>query len=210
MINFSLTILTNHQNLLRLDASQLTTLAIDTFVYDMVYYVNKTLIMFNHLTHYPRSMNAIMSYLSNEIILNTYEFIKNVYLETKRFVLSKAIEYSYEMEFLLKIFPFLSDSISYFSSNDIRTILYIFNEKIRDLLSLWMNSPIDYKIMHTIANLLTELVDRLRYHIDDKLDFVLPRLQVYVPRLGFNSTSNQTFLVTWTKNYNLTNFIDEE
>lgn len=176
----------------------------------MVYYVNKTLIMFNHLTHYPRSMNAIMSYLSNEIILNTYEFIKNVYLETKRFVLSKAIEYSYEMEFLLKIFPFLSDSISYFSSNDIRTILYIFNEKIRDLLSLWMNSPIDYKIMHTIANLLTELVDRLRYHIDDKLDFVLPRLQVYVPRLGFNSTSNQTFLVTWTKNYNLTNFIDEE
>ncbi|CAF5076918.1 unnamed protein product, partial [Rotaria sp. Silwood1] len=47
--------------------SQLATLIIDSFIFDIVYYVNKTLIMFNHFTHYPRSMNAIISYISNEI-----------------------------------------------------------------------------------------------------------------------------------------------
>ena len=70
---FSLTCLINHKNLLHLDLSQLVTLTIDSFVYEIVYYVNKTLIMFDYFTHYPRSVNAIISYISNEIILSTYK-----------------------------------------------------------------------------------------------------------------------------------------
>ncbi|CAF3266519.1 unnamed protein product [Rotaria socialis] len=205
----NLTCLTNHRNLLHLDMPQLATSAIDTFAFETVYYVNKTSSVFNHLTHYPRSMNAMISYLSNEIILSTYQFINNFYLETKKFFLSKAIKYSYEMELLIKNFPLLSDSITYFSSNDIRTIMYVFNQKLRRLLSLWIDSPIEYKLMKTMTNQLIESIDKIRFYIDDKLDFLLPRLQIYTPRLRFNHTDNQTFLLTWLKNYNLTSIIDE-
>ncbi|CAF4301893.1 unnamed protein product, partial [Rotaria sp. Silwood2] len=206
----NLTCLINHKNLLHLDISQLATLTIDSFIFEIVYYVNKTLTIFNHLTHYPRSMNAFISYISNEIILNTYKFINNLYLETKRFFLPKCIQYSYEAEFLLKMFPFLSDSITYFSSNDIRTINYLFNHRLRQLLSIWMNSPIEYKIMKTIVSQLIEFIDKIRFYLDDKLDFLLPRLQVYTPQLWTNSSQNQTFLLTWSKQYNLTYIINDE
>jgi len=166
--------------------------------------------MFNHFTHYPRSMNAILSYLSNEIILNLYKFINDLYLETKKFFLSKFIQYLYEIDFLLKISPFLLDSITLFSSNDIQTIIYLFNDRLRRLLSIWMNSPLEYKIMRTLAIQLTEFIDKLRYYIDDKLDFLLPTLQVYTPRLWINNSSNQRFLLTWSKQSNLTNIIHDE
>ncbi|CAF0719709.1 unnamed protein product [Rotaria sp. Silwood1] len=206
----NLTCLINHQNLFHLDMSQLATLIIDSFIFDIVYYVNKTLIMFNHFTHYPRSMNAIISYISNEIILTTYKFINNLYLETKNFFLPKFIQYLYEAEFLLKISPLLSDSITYFSSNDLRIITNLLNYRLRQLLSLWMNSPMEYKIMRTIARESIELIDKLRFYLDDKLDFLLPRLQVYTPQSWTNSSHNQSFLLTWSKQYNLTNIIDDE
>ncbi|CAF4300864.1 unnamed protein product [Rotaria magnacalcarata] len=88
--------------------------------------------------------------------------------------------------------------------------MYVFNQKLRQLLSLWINSPIEYKLMKTMANQLIESIDKIRFYIDDKLDFLLPRLQIYTSRLGFNHTDNQTFLLTWLKNYNLTSIIDEE
>jgi len=166
--------------------------------------------MFNHFTHYSRSLNAIISYLSNEIILNVYKFLNDLYLETKKFFLSKFIQYTYEIDFLLKISLSLSDSITYFSSNDIRTIIYLFNDRLRRLLTIWMDSPIEYKIMTTIASQLREFIDKLRFYLDDKLDFLLPTLQIYSPRLLINNTSNQTFLLTWSKHYNLTNIIHEE
>jgi hypothetical protein len=73
-----------------------------------------------------------------------------------------------------------------------------------------MNSPLEYKIMRTLAIQLTEFIDKLRYYIDDKLDFLLPTLQVYTPRLWINNSSNQTFLLTWSKQSNLTNIIHDE
>jgi len=155
-------------------------------------------------------MNAIISYISNEIILHTYKFLNDLYLETKKFFLSKFIQYSYEIDFLLKISPILLDSITYFSSNDIQTMIFLFNDRLRRLLSIWMNSPIEYKIMKTIAIQLREFIDRLRFYLDDKLDFLLPTLKVYSPRLWINNSSNQTFLLTWSKQYNLTNTIHEE
>jgi hypothetical protein len=181
---------------------------IDTFVFETIYYVNQTLIMFNHFTHYPRSINAIISYISNEIILKTYKFINDFYLETKRYFLSKIIQYSYEVDFLLKISPLLSDSITYLSSYDIRTIIDLFNDRLRRVLSLWLDSPIEYKIMKTIASQLIEFMDLFRFYVDDKLDFLLPRLQSYTPSLWINGSSNQTFLLTWSKQYNVTNTID--
>lgn len=209
-IIFSLTCLKNHQNLLHLTASQLTTLTIDSFVYKMVHYVNRTLIMFNHFTRYSRSMNAILSYISNEIILNIYTSINDFYLETKQFCLSKAIQYSLEIEYLLKILPYLSDSITYFSSNEIRTIIYVLNHRLRQLLSLWINSPIEYKLMKSIVTQIIELIDQIRYHIDDKLDFLIPRLQIYTPRLPSKNVNNQSFLLTWSKYFNVTSITDED
>ena len=207
---FSLTCLINHQNLLHLNMSQIVTLAIDSFVFETISYVNKTSIMFNYFTRYPRSMNAVVSYTSNEIILNTYKFINNFYLETKKFFLSKIIQYSYESDFLVKISPFLSDSITYFSSNDIRTIIHLFNNRLRQLLSLWMKSPIEYKIIRTTVSQLIETIDKFRSYLDDKLDFLLPTLQIYTPRSWTNGSSNKTFLFTWSKQYNLSKIIDGE
>jgi len=166
--------------------------------------------MLNHFTRYPQSMNAIIVYISNEMILNTYKFLNNFYLETKNYFLSKLIQYSYEIDFLIKVSPFLSNSITYFSSNDIRTIVYLFNNRLRRLLSIWIDSPMEYKIMKTIANLLIEFNDQFRFYLDDKLDFLLPTLKIYTPRLWINNTINQTFLLTWSKQYNRTNVIDEE
>lgn len=206
----SLTCLTNYQNLFHLDISQLTTLAIDSFAYDIVYYVNRTLIMFHHFSHYSRSMNAIISYTSSEIIIRIYKFINNFYLETKRFLLSKAIKYLHEIEFLSTVSQYLSDSITIFSSHDIRTMTHLLITRLRQLLNLWINSPIEYKIMKTIVNQIIESIDKIRYYVDDKLDFLLPRLQIYTPRLWTNTTNNQTFFLTWSKQYNLTSIIDEE
>lgn len=166
--------------------------------------------MLNHFTRYPQSMNAIIVYISNEMILNTYKFLNNFYLETKNYFLSKLIQYSYEIDFLIKVSPFLSNSITYFSSNDIRTIVYLFNNRLRRLLSIWIDSPMEYKIMKTIAHLLIEFSDQFRFYLDDKLDFLLPTLKIYTPRLWINNTINQTFLLTWSKQYNRTNVIDEE
>jgi len=166
--------------------------------------------MLNHFTRYPQSINAIIVYISNEMILNTYKFLNNFYLETKNYFLSKLIQYSYEIDFLIKVSPFLSNSITYFSSNDIRTIVYLFNNRLRRLLSIWIDSPMEYKIMKTIAYLLIEFSDQFRFYLDDKLDFLLPTLKIYTPRLWINNTINQTFLLTWSKQYNRTNVIDEE
>ncbi|CAF3728309.1 unnamed protein product, partial [Adineta steineri] len=206
----NLTCLINHQNLLHLDIDQLTTLLIDTFAYETVSYVNKTLIMFNHFTHYPRSMNAIISYISNEIIVEIHKFINDFYLQTKKFCLSKIIQYLYELDFLIKISPLFSDSITFFASNDIREFILFFNDRLRQLLSLWLHSPMEYKLMKTIASQLIEFIDKLRFYIDDKLDFLLPTLQIFTPRLSINGSSNQTFLLTWLKQYNITNIIDEQ
>lgn len=208
--HFSLSCLINHQNLLHLDFSQLVNLTINTFVYETISSVNKTLIMFNYFTQYSRSMSAIISYLNNEILIEIYKFSNNFYLETKKYFLDKLLQLTYEIDFLLKISPILSDSITFLSSHDIRTIIYLINNQLRRLLNLWIHSPIEYKIMRTIASLLIELNDRIRFYIDDKLDFLLPRLQIYNPKLFINYTNNQTFLVTWSKYYNLTNIIDEE
>lgn len=207
---FSLTCLINHQNLLHLDFSQLVNLTINTFVYETISSVNKTLIMFNYFTHYSRSMNAIISYLSNEILLETYKFINNFYLETKKYFLSKILQLSYEIDFLLKVSPILFDSITFLSSNDIQTIIYLFNNQLRQLLNIWINSPIEYKIIRTIASLLRDFIEKIRFYIDDKLDFLLPILQIYTPRMLINNTSNQTFLLTWSKSYNRTNTIHED
>jgi hypothetical protein len=166
--------------------------------------------MFNHFTHYPRSLNAIITYISNEIILNIYKFLNNFYLDSKTFFLSKFIQYSNEMDFLLKIFPFLSDSITFFSSNDLRTIIYLINDRLRRLFLIWLKSPIEYKIMKTIATQLIVSIDKIRFYLDDKLDFLLPTLKIYSPPLWVNMSRNQTFLLTWSKQYNLTNTIHEE
>ncbi|CAF4123391.1 unnamed protein product, partial [Adineta steineri] len=71
-------------------------------------------------------------------------------------------------------------------------------------------SPMEYKLMKTIASQLIEFIDKLRFYIDDKLDFLLPTLQIFTPRLSINGSSNQTFLLTWLKQYNITNIIDEQ
>jgi hypothetical protein len=73
-----------------------------------------------------------------------------------------------------------------------------------------MDSPIEYKIMKTIVSQLIESIDKFRFYIDDKLDFLLPLLKKYSPRLLTNSSNNQTFLLTWSKQQNLSNIIDEE
>lgn len=166
--------------------------------------------MFNYFTHYPHSISAILTYLSNEIILNAYKFLNNFYLETKNYFLSKLIQYAYEIDFLIKISPFLSDSITYFSSNDIRTIVYLFNDRLRRLLTIWMESPMEYKIMKTIASLMIEIIEKFRFYLDDKFDFLLPTLKIYTPRIWMNNSINQTFLLTWSKQFNGTNVIDEE
>ncbi|UJR26422.1 hypothetical protein I4U23_007754 [Adineta vaga] len=206
----NLTCFTNHRNLLHFDMAQLTTLFIDTFVYEIVHHVNKTLTMFNHFTHYPRSMSAILSYLSNEVILEIYKFIKDFYLETKQFFLAKIIRYLYDMDFLMKIVPVLSDSITFFSSSDFQTGVRFINDRIRQLLSLWLESPFEYKIMKTFTRQLIEWIDKIRFYIDDKFDFLLPTLQIASLRLSMNGTNNQTFLLTWLKQYNLTNLIDKQ
>jgi hypothetical protein len=166
--------------------------------------------MFNHFTHYSRSINAIIAYITNEVILNIYKFLNNFYLETKKYFLSKFIQYSHEMDFLVKISPFLSDSITFFSSNDLRIIIYVINNRLRRLVTVWMDSPIEYKIMKTIVSQLIEFIDKFRFYLDDKLDFLLPRLQIYTPKLWTNSSNNQTFLLTWSKQQNLSNIIVEE
>jgi hypothetical protein len=63
--------------------------------------------------------------------------------------------------------------------------------------------------MKTIASQLIEFMDLFRFYVDDKFDFLLPTLQSYTPSLWINgSSSNQTFLLTWSKQYNITNTID--
>ena len=189
---------------------QLVTLVIDSLVYEMIYTVDKTSDMFHHFTRYSRSMNAIISYINNEIILHIYTFINDLYLETKKFFLSKAIQYTYKMEFLLKNSPWLLDSKTIFSSNDIHTIIYLVNNRLRRLLLLWINSSIEYKIMKTGVNQLTELIDKFRFHLDDKLDVLLPKLKIYTPQLWTNSIRNQTFLLSWSEQHNLTKILDQE
>ena len=200
----------NHQNLLHLDVTQLTTLAIDTFVYEIVRHVNKSLTVFDHFTHYPRSMNAILSYLSNELILQTYKLFKNFYLETKQFFLSKLIQYLHDMDFLMKVSPILFESITFLSSDDIQIGVHFLTSRLRRLFATWLESPVEYKIMETCTKQLIELIDKVRFYIDDKLDFLLPTLHIATPRLWTNGNNNQTFLLTWLKQYNVTNIIDKQ
>ena len=206
----SLTCLIHHRNFLHLDLSQLVTSVIDTWAFETISYVNRSFTMVDHFTRYPRSLNAALSYLSNDVILRVYQDISDFYLETKQFVLSKTIQYLHETDFVWKISPILSNSITYFSSHDIQALVHFFIERLRRLLSLWLDSPVEYKLMKTFTSELIALIDKLRFYIDDKLDFLFPTLQMATPRVLLNGTSNQTFLLTWLRQLNVTNTIDSQ
>lgn len=194
-----MTCLIHHQNLFHLDISQLTILVINTFTYQIMHYVNRTSIIFNHFTRYSHSSNAMIHYLSNELILQLYRWINQFYLETKEYFLSKFLQYSQEIDFIIKISPLLSDSITFLSSNDLRASVYFINDRLYRLVSIWRDSPLEYKFMKTVAMQSIEFIERIRFYLDDKLDFLLPILKIYTPQIWINQTMNQTFLLTWSK-----------
>ena len=166
--------------------------------------------MFNHFTHYPRSFSAIIHYISNEILLHLHQWLSTFYLETKEYFLAKFLQYSQEIDFMIKISPLLSDSITFLSSNDLRAMVYFINDRLYRLVSIWRDSPMESKLMKTFAIQLIESIEKIRIHLDEKFDFLLPILKIYTPRIWINNTVNQTFLLTWSKQYNLTYSIDEQ
>lgn len=175
-----------------------------------MYYVNRTSVMFNHFTRYSHSSNAMLQYLSNELILHLYRWISRFYLETKEYFLSKFLQYSQEIDFIIKISPLLSDSITFLSSNDLRASVYFINDRLYRLASIWRDSPMEYKLMKTIAMQLIEFIERIRFYLDERLDFLLPNLKIYTPQIWINQTINQTFLLTWSKRSERTYPIDDQ
>ena len=155
--------------------------------------------LFQHSAQYPRSISAILSYLSNAIILDQYKHISGLYSESKRFFLSKALQYSSELEFVLNIAPMFSNSITLLASNDIRAVIQLFNVWQRQLVSLWIHSPIEDKLMRTVASLLTQAMDQLRFRLDDKFDSLLPMIRLLSSNEEHGAEDNQTFLLTWSK-----------
>lgn len=181
-----------------------------TFTYQTINSVNRTLIMFNHFTHYPRSFNAIIHYITNEILRNLHRWSSTFYLESKEYFLAKFLQYSQEIDFIIKISPLLSDSITLLSSNDLRAMIYFINDRLYRLVSIWRDSPIEEKLMKTFIIQLIEIIERFRIHLGEKLDFLLPILKISTPKIWINDTVNQTFFLTWLKQSNLTYSIDEQ
>lgn len=203
----SLTCLDHRRHLLRLDLVQLVTSFIDAAAFATVSHVNRSFVMFDHFARYPRSISAVLTYLTNDVILQVYPIINDFYLETKQFVLSKLIQYLHDTDFVWKLTPLFSNSISYFHSRDIQVLMQFATERLRRLLSVWLDSPAEYKVMKTFTSELVAFIDKLRFYIDDKLDFLLPAIRMASPRISINGTNNQTFLVTWLNRFNVTSAI---
>lgn len=168
-------------------------------IYETISHVNQSLIMFEYFQHYPHSISAILTYLTETIHLNFYKFMNNFILESKEYFLSNSIRQLEQFDILMRLSPMFFESITYFSSTDIQILTHLLNNRLRELLTLWKNSPIEYKLMKTMSSLWVEFIDRLRFYLDDKLDFLLPTLKIYSPKTITNHTANQTFLLTWSK-----------
>lgn len=201
---FSLTCLQHHRNLLHLNFPEFAKFAIDSLVYQLISQINRTSVILQHFTRYPRSISAVLSYLTNDILLDLHQDAAQVYLESKQFLLDAALRSSNNIELFMSVSPIFFDSITLLSSKDIRTIVWLFNDRLRRLITVWKNSPMEYKLMKTAASALIDSIDRLRGFLDDRFDFLLPRLEVFTPRIVINGTINQTYLLTWSKAQNWT------
>ena len=201
---FSLTCLQHHRNLLHLNFPEFAKFTMDSLVYQLISQINRTSVILQHFTRYPRSISAVLSYLTNDVLLDLHQDASQVYLESKRFLLDAALRSSNNVDLLMSFSPIFFDSITLLSSKDIRTIVWLFNDRLRRLITVWKNSPLEYKLMKTATSALIDSIDRLRGFLDDRLDFLLPRLEVYTPRMEINDTINQTYLLTWSKVQNWT------
>ena len=186
-------------HLFHLTAPQLVTLIVDSLARRIVQQVNRTSILFQHSARYPRSISAILSYVSNAFVLDHYGHISEFYSESKRFFLAKALQYSAELEVILNIAPMFADSITLLASSDIRAVIQLFNLWQRQLVSLWINSPIEDKLMRTVAGLVVQAIDQLRFRLDDRFDSLLPMIRPLGSGNEHAHKNNQTFLLTWSK-----------
>ena len=201
-VDFSLTIFKFHRDLFHRNFTDVSNIAIETFVYQFVQHVNRTSNFLHHFTRHPRSIGVLLSVLLNEILLEIYKEFSQFYLESKRFVLNKILEYSNDMELIVQFSRFVFKSLTILASEDLQTLFSFFNERFRQLIRFWLNSPFEYKLMRTIASQTTELIDRIRFYLDDRFDFLLPHLRIYTPRFESKNVFNETFLFSWSKDEN--------